>query len=503
MANITGTNGNDTLTGTASDDIIQGLGGNDLIIGSLGNNNIDGASGNDVIDGGSGNDVIDYTALSREIDFRLGDKESTIFNFSDNSRDTITNIETIIGARLKKINPNDSLIPANNSIDGSFLPNGTNLDIDLSKNQLTYFSGSSIKTLSIKNFSSITGSTGNNRLKGDDLDNTIVTGFNTDVTSGITYDYNQTIIGSKGNDILTGQNKNNDTLDYSNLERAETIKFAVYNFRVPVRGNPIFYTLNLNIDKEDFGKDKIGGFQKIIGATNKENTIEATSVVDELGNKNILGSLDVNLAINSLKINSPNINDLGFKNAQIEVVNFVNVIGGKNDDKIVGANKKGKLTGGGGNDTITGGNKNDIITGSDSTFRGVGEVDTLTGGGGRDKFVLGDKNGAYYVGKGKDDYALITDFNLFQDLIDLGGFKNYSFVSGGGNTIELYSGKDVNTRDLIAKIQLADSGSALRKAMITTTGTSSLLAKAATAGTDNIFSEINILSGASSIDETV
>jgi hypothetical protein len=69
--------------------------------------------------------------------------------------------------------------------------------------------------------------------------------------------------------------------------------------------------------------------------------------------------------------------------------------------------------------------------------------------------VLGDKNGAYYVGKGANDYALITDFDLTQDSISIGSLKNYSFALEGKDTIDLYSSKDINTRDLIAKIQIA------------------------------------------------
>jgi hypothetical protein len=77
----------------------------------------------------------------------------------------------------------------------------------------------------------------------------------------------------------------------------------------------------------------------------------------------------------------------------VTVTNFVNAIGIKNNDTIVGANVSGKLTGGG-NDTISGGNQNDRFTGTDSSARGVGEVDTLTGGSCKDKFILGDSQGA-------------------------------------------------------------------------------------------------------------
>jgi Ca2+-binding RTX toxin-like protein len=318
----------------------------------------------------------------------------------------------------------------------------------------------------------ILGTDGNDILTGTDGDETI---------AGLRGD--DRIIGSKGNDILTGYitsfafnnpspPKNIDILDYSNLGRP--VKLILSKFFDP--------DLNSNngsksrVDKSGFGLDIVEAFTQIIGTTNKNNQIDGRAVVNG-------ESLNINLA-NNFFIRS-------FRGDKIEIKNFVDAIGTAENDTIVGANKNGKLTGGGGNDIITGGNRNDIITGSDSTARGVGEVDTLTGGGGRDKFVLGDSNGAYYVGKGKDDYATITDFNLFQDSIDLGGFKNYSFASGGGNTIELYSGKDVNTRDLIAKIQLAGGIS---------TASSNSRSVMGFSGIDAITSKIDLLSGSNSIN---
>ncbi len=484
MANITGTSGNDVLTGTVDNDIIKGLGGNDKIIASGGSDTIDGGAGN--------NDVIDYSAEIGTIDLELTANQYTVKKFFGSyGNDVITNVETVIGSKNDTIN--GTLYRASNIIETRFLPNGTNLNVDLSKGQLTYSSAAGDKTLNFKNFDTVFGAPGNNYLVGNDFDNSIYTGSNYDYISGTTYDYKNVIVGSKGNDFLSGQNSKNDTIDYSNLGHAETIQIAAYLTGAPPK-NPAFYQVLINIDKGNFGKDKtIGVFDKIIGAVNQENSIDATNELYTNGIKNVLGSLDINLANNSLKINAniPNTDGvLGIQNRQIEIINFVNVIGSKNDDKIVGSDKKCKLTGGGGNDTITGGNKNDRITGSDSTARGIGEVDTLTGGGGRDKFILGDKNGAYYIGKGKDDYALITDFNLFQDSINLGGFKNYSFASGGNNTIDLYSGKDVNTRDLIAKIQLSDGISSNNAYSRSIAGSSPNL--------DSIISKIDIVSGSDS-----
>ncbi len=481
MANITGTSGNDVLTGTADNDIIKGLGGNDRIIASDGSDTIDGGAGN--------NDVIDYSAEIGTIDLELTSNQYTVKKFFGSyGNDVITNVETVIGSKNDTIN--GTLYRASNIIETRYLPNGTNLNVDLSKGQLKYSSASGNKALDFKNFDSVYGAPGNNHLVGNDFDNFIYTGLNYDYLSGTTYDYKNVIVGSKGNDFLGGQNSKNDTIDYSNLGHAETIQIAAYLTGAPP-GNPAFSQFSINIDKGDFGKDQtIGIFDKIIGSVNQRNGIDATKEIYTNGIKNVLGSLDVNLVNNSLKINFniPNPNGVsGIQDRQIEILNFVDVIGSKNDDKIVGSNKKGKLTGGGGNDTITGGKDNDIINGTDATYRGVGEVDTLTGGGGRDKFILGDKNGAYYLGNGNNDYSTITAFDLFKDSISIGSLKNYSFALEGSNTIDLYSGKDVNTRDLIAKINITSGISSGNSNSRSIAGSSPNL--------DSIVSKIDIISG--------
>jgi Ca2+-binding RTX toxin-like protein len=468
MADITGTQGRDTLTGTASDDKILGLAGNDTIIGS---------TGNDVIDGGSGNNVLDYSNFvgmgsNQGISLQLSSAGNFTINkgltFTTNEADRITNINKVIANAA--ISSDRFAILSNSIIVGERPPGSSSsddpqVDIDLSRNRLTYSSALiGTKTIAFENFSNAFGGNANDRLKGNDRDNEIIGGGGDDV-----------IFASKGNDFLTAE-----TIDYSTIGTAINVKA---NFGIERRTGFVF---NQSIEKGTFGKDFLRNAKKIIGTNNQVNTLDASEKFNDLG-------MNVNLSTNILQINDVP-KDLPINPdsslTQIEIVNFTNIIGTKNNDTIVGANRKGKLTGGGGNDTITGGNKNDTIAGSDSTARGVGEVDTLTGGGGRDKFVLGDSNGAYYVGKGKDDYATITDFNLFQDSIDLGGFKNYSFASGGGNTIELYSGKDINTRDLIAKIQLAGGIGSANNNSRSIAGSSSSL--------DSIIPKIDVLSGSSS-----
>jgi Ca2+-binding RTX toxin-like protein len=466
MANITGTESADTLRGTNIDplagpndfssggDTINALGGDDLIIGS---------TGSDRIDGGAGNDTLDFSNIGKDLFlFYSGSYVDTV-NFSrrfppspsENFVATgISNIETIIGDPSKSNTINDF----------NRYPLPSNVDVDLATGRVV--SGTTAYT--VKNFDNIRLSNSSGRFVGNDRDNNISVSV-----SFVSPNSNATIVASKGNDTLFG-----NTLDYSNLNQA--IKFFA-----PTVIPSIVPILAGTVDKGTLGTDKIIGFQKIIGATNKSNTIDL-SAGDSSG-------AELNLGTNLLQVKNPYYDPNDQRNSNMKVstsvVNFVNAIGSKGNDIIVGANKNSKLTGGGGSDTITGGSKNDRITGTDSTARGVGEVDTLTGGGGSDKFVLGDAGGAYYVGKGKDDYATITDFNLFQDSIDLGGFKNYSFASAGNNTIELYSGKDVKTRDLIAKIQLAGG--------ISSASSNSRSVVGVDASLNAITSKLDILSGSS------
>jgi Ca2+-binding RTX toxin-like protein len=475
-----------TLFPSLGDDTVKALGGDDRIIGSTGIDIIDGGAGNDTIDftgttlsdslGASTNNVKSLGPISLSVD---GSRVTNITipprGGGDRSRQIFTdliNIETIIG------DPTQS-----NTIQELYNIGGSTQrkDIDLSKNQLiTYDSSNNPRIVNFQNFDNVTVVFGSSRIVGNDRDNIIKNG---DAIRG-PGSSDDLIIGSKGNDTLNGGSGNN-VLDYSNIGRDVKVSLDTrLENVVSFPGGPTLPQIfsDGKTDKGSFGQDKITKFQTIIGATNKANTIDVTTNIDG-------AIVDLNLANNSLKVSIPEIQGIRSSIITFTIVNFVNAVGTKGNDTIVGANKNSKLTGGGGNDNITGGSKNDRITGTDNKARGVGEVDTLTGGGGRDKFILGDKNGAYYVGKGKDDYATITDFNLFQDSIDLGGFKNYSFGSSGNNTIELYSGKDVNTRDLIAKIQLTGG--------ISTASSNSRSIAGSSSNLDSIIPKLDIITGTS------
>ncbi len=102
--------------------------------------------------------------------------------------------------------------------------------------------------------------------------------------------------------------------------------------------------------------------------------------------------------------------------------------GEKGQDILIGGDGNDTLVGGLGNDVLKGENGNDVLTGVDinAINPGIEEIDTLTGGIGSDIFVLGDANNVYYDspndGNSSDgDYALISDFNSAEDVIQLHG----------------------------------------------------------------------------------
>ncbi|MBW4564018.1 MAG: hypothetical protein KME32_23335 [Mojavia pulchra JT2-VF2] len=114
------------------------------------------------------------------------------------------------------------------------------------------------------------------------------------------------------------------------------------------------------------------------------------------------------------------------------------ITGGDANDFLFGDNGNDLLYGGRGNDSAFGGTGSDrlfgdegsdMLTGADAATTGVGEVDRLTGGTGSDRFALGTTSGLFYSDtntstSGLGDYAVIADFNILEDMLELSGSKS-------------------------------------------------------------------------------
>lgn len=118
-----------------------------------------------------------------------------------------------------------------------------------------------------------------------------------------------------------------------------------------------------------------------------------------------------------------------------------NLYGQQGNDSLYGGQGDDLLYGYTGNDTLVGGSGNDLINGAGVAYPdptssqsfGAGEIDTLTGGLGQDTFQLWGGSGRSginvdYASKLIGDYALITDFDKSEDIIEL------TNVTGSGSS---------------------------------------------------------------------
>ena len=265
-----------------------------------------------------------------------------------------------------------------------------------------------------------------------------------DVLSGTSGDDNifalggdDTIIGTTGNDVIDGGD-GIDTIDFSQLNQAVVI-LPAGNFEVG-------------------GQAQMAGVENIIGARGQTNVIDGSSVTD--GST----SLNVDLGNNSLTVeNIPNVGTLNFG-----VENFVNVFGNAGNDRIIGNslanalngnNGDDLLTGAGANDSLAGGRGDDRLNGTDSLLKGSGEKDSLVGGQGNDSFILGDGDSVFYSSEGSKDLAIIKDFSIGKDTIELSSGEYTIEGDDDSNTAKLYFGDDDDDGELIAKIQFSGLGS--------------------------------------------
>lgn len=386
--------GNDLLKGGRGDDILKGGRGRDTLNGGKGNDTLHGGKGNDVLkgsecddilNGGQGHDTADYSKLKQAITLEA----AGVVNKGSLGTDQIFNIETIIGAARQA-----------NTIDGTGDNGVTSLDVDLSHDRLTVrdIPGLGNVTFTVKNFVNVTGTAQDDSIIGNDEDNILIGNGGNDFFGG-----------SAGNDIIDGDDggaNDFDTIDYTGLGEAITLGAT----GTITKGGGL-------------GTDQLLRIETIIGDDNQANTIDATDASSPV-------SIDVNLAEECLQINDiPGVGSL-----HRTVINFVNVIGTAQNDKITGDNQ-------------------------DNIINGVDGKDILTGGAGTDTFILGENGHVSYADEDFNDIASIEDFISGEDIIQLTGeIDDYSFFNLGSlNLIALDDGDGEFTKhdDVIASVNSA------------------------------------------------
>ncbi|HMS84154.1 MAG TPA: calcium-binding protein [Nitrospira sp.] len=248
MANIIGTNSNNTLNGTASADTLIGRAGNDTLNGSGGNDRLNGGVGTDILNGSTGIDTADYsnlvingttyTGATAGVTVNLG--LTSAQNTGGAGTDTLKSIENLIGTSfadrltgnsgnnvLSGLAGNDTLLggggndrlnggagddrldggTGNDTADYSTATAGIQARLGLIFSQDTVGAGvdtfASIEDLIGSNFADrLGGDQGNNRLTGLGGNDVILAGDGDDTLNG--GDGIDQLFGDYGSDTLAG-----------------------------------------------------------------------------------------------------------------------------------------------------------------------------------------------------------------------------------------------------------------------------------------------------------
>jgi len=271
---------------------------------------------------------------------------------------------------------------------------------------------------------SLLGRAGNDRLEGGAGSDTLNGESNTDTLIGGLG--NDTYIVNSTTDIVTeGGNAGTDTVRSSvSYTLGDWLNNLTLTGTSAINGignslnNIITGNAAANVLDGGAGSDSLRG-----GGGNDTYIVNSTTdIVTEGGNA---GTDTVRSSV-SYRLGS-NLNNL-----VLTGTSAINGTGNSLDNIITGNAAANILDGGGGNDSLRGGGGNDTLNGGGST---VGERDTLTGGAGVDTFLLGNRTDVFYddgnpVAAGRADYALITDFNTSEDVIQLKGRqRNYRLGS--------------------------------------------------------------------------
>ncbi|MFN6568860.1 calcium-binding protein [Dendronalium sp. ChiSLP03b] len=365
MAMKIGTLFNDTLTGTNDNDTLTGLAGNDVLLGKAGNDELNGGEGKDWLDGGKGNDTL------------IGDEYIDPFiEFTSKSNLDETYVIQKFEALSRAYNNADDVLRGgfgNDSLEGGAgadtLIGGAGDDVLLGGydgyegfSQVLWDFGYDTYGQYLGTNDLLVGGAGNDTLRGDSIWLDEIPGFDN-------FTGNDTLDGGSGDDFLDG-GEGDDYL-YGGSGN-DSLYGGVLLGRYPTGGNNFLYggtgdDLLQGSAKDDFldggtGNDTLFGDESSIFAGVREDTL----------------------------------------------------IGGSGDDSLVGDYGSDVLDGGAGNDVLSGG----VSLTSDY------EVDTLTGGAGADRFILGNEYDSFYVPYSSvedpiNNYAIITDFNSNEDVIQL------------------------------------------------------------------------------------
>lgn len=452
MVIIRGTEGNDTLNGTEGDDQIFGLAGDDYILRNKGNDSVYGGDGNDTVNSDEG----DKTLFG-------GKGNDTLFGyFGSNKLYGEDGNDFLYGTY------GNNMLEGGNGDDTLFGGTGNNILRGGNGND-TLNSGSGSETLDGGNGQDFLATRGSFGDKAGKI-TTLIGGTGTD-TFEITPEYDDLNPASVGTNNYIRIKDFKTQNDFLQLEGSKSNYLLAASPAGSPQGTGIYF------DKPDGQIDELIAIVENSSGLNLNSSYFTTSANDIFTGTEIADQFDAGEGND--QISGRGGNDI--------------LLGGNGDDGLSGEDGNDSLSGNNGNDALFGGKGNDSLIGGDGDdkLNGVvapiafstapdskGQIDTLTGGAGVDNFLLDaasysktSKIASYVLyddenttTAGTNDYALITDFNSSQDVIQLKGTAtNYilgSSPSGLPTGASIFLDKpNAEPDELIGIVQAVNSSS--------------------------------------------
>ena len=413
------------ITGTEFDDSLQGGSNSDTLIGGSGDDEIYG-NGNDSLDGGEGTDklnldfsietepiLIDLSTTDHQVDFENTEVKNfeeigSIYGGSNDDIITLGLAASTSGGYVYGLHGNDTLVLDYSGYETAI----ENIDwssrvqrIDNNVNLIYYYD--------IKQY----------QITGTEFDDSLQGGSNSD-----------TLIGGSGNDEIYGNG--NDILDGGEGTDKLSLDFSIET-------EPILIDLSTTDNQVDFENTEVKNFEEIgsiYGGSNDDIITlglaasisggyvyglhgNDTLILDYSGYETAIENIDWSSRVKRID------NDVEL--IYYDDIQQYQITGTEYNDSLQGGSNSDTLIGGSGDDSLVGNSGEDILTGVNPNLEnaGVSEIDTLVGGADSDYFLLGDANQTFYddgesSSQGREDYALIKDFDLTEDKIELLGSKD-------------------------------------------------------------------------------
>ncbi|ANI53302.1 MULTISPECIES: hypothetical protein [Pseudomonas] len=442
MSVVNGTSDVDYLVGTDGNDELYGMGSDDQLIGS---------AGSDVLDGGEGFDTADYRVLSSAVSVEI-DQDSLTVTVADGKRDTLLNVEKVIGTSL-----NDTFTSNNSGVtlegswgDDVYIVGSEGVTI-IEENYGGYDElRTSLNTIKMDSFIeklTFTG-TGDFKAYGSDTDNEIIGGAGNDwlwggdgadhFVGGDGFDTVSYSDSSEGVRIADWSNYDGLTIAYGDtftgIEAIEGSKFddLIYRFEgsMIIDGSDgydtVSYHHNAGPVSIEIGSginavgDTFRNVEKIIGTSNADQFTANIGGVTLAG-----GDWNDVYIINSTGVTIEEVE--GFMGGTDQVYTTLSVMHLDPFVENLTYTGTGDFTGYGNDtwNTIVGGSGNDVLFGGD-------KGDSFDGGDGIDVLSYGDSTVAMTLNWATREFSGIADGDTYQNIeIIRGSDFNDTFYASG------------------------------------------------------------------------